>query len=60
MISFRPTPSDEHAIEVIQEYLQCKYPPGITINRTDAIRYALQMAEIGITQEYQKETEPLN
>ena len=55
MISFRPTPKDEHALETIQEYLTMHYPPGVKINRSDAIRYAIQMAEIDIRKEWHKE-----
>ena len=59
MISFRTNQDDELALEMIQEYLEM-HQPGVKINRSDAIRYAIRMAEIDIRKEWQQEQEAPN
>jgi len=49
-ITFRPDEVTPEQIERIREYLE-RYNPGIKINQSDAIKYAITMADIRIKEE---------
>jgi Arc/MetJ-type ribon-helix-helix transcriptional regulator len=50
MISFRPDEDTEKALQEIIYYLQTQ-TLGKYVNRSDAIRYAVELTAIGIRQE---------
>ena len=55
MISFRPDEKTEQALQEIVYYLQTQRL-GVMVNRSDAIRYAIETAAINIEQEKAKAT----
>ncbi len=50
MISFRPDEATEQALQEIMYYLQTQRI-GTMVNRSDAIRYAVELAAMRIRQE---------
>jgi hypothetical protein len=58
IITFRPTYEIEHALEVIEDYLRKNSPPGVRVNRTSAIWYAIETAALRIEMEEHNATQP--
>ena len=55
MISFRYDEKTELALQEIAYYLQTQ-TLGVMVNRSDAIRYAIESAALNISQERQQQT----